>query len=131
MASVAYPHIEFTREGVPYIAGTQTKVVEVVLDRLAYHWDAAEIHRQHPHPSLSIERSGCAGLLKWPQPCSSCWQHTSVVTLTTIGHFISSHIQRDQQRLHPPGYWWPVNCIDEKWRHPMFEAIAPFLLTRA
>ena len=37
----------------PYIAGTQTKVVEVVLDRLAYHWDADEIHRQHPHLSLS------------------------------------------------------------------------------
>jgi hypothetical protein len=28
-------------------------VVEVVLDRLAYHWDADEIHRQHPHLSLS------------------------------------------------------------------------------
>jgi Protein of unknown function (DUF433) len=27
-------------------------VVEVVLDRLAYHWDADEIHRQHPHLSL-------------------------------------------------------------------------------
>jgi uncharacterized protein (DUF433 family) len=37
---------------VPYIAGTQTKVIEVVLDRLAYHWDADEIHRQHPHLSL-------------------------------------------------------------------------------
>ena len=49
---VAYAHIKVTPEGVPYIAGTQTKVVEVVLDRLAYHWDADEIHRQHPHLSL-------------------------------------------------------------------------------
>jgi hypothetical protein len=37
MATVTYAHIEVTPEGVPYIAGTQTKVVEVVLDRLAYH----------------------------------------------------------------------------------------------
>jgi uncharacterized protein (DUF433 family) len=52
MATVAYPHIDCTREGRPFVAGTQTKVVEVVLDRLAYHWDADEIHRQHPHLSL-------------------------------------------------------------------------------
>jgi len=48
-----YPHIDVSRAGVPYIAGTQTKVVEVVLDRLAYHWDADEIHRQHPYLSLA------------------------------------------------------------------------------
>jgi hypothetical protein len=53
MATVAYPHIDCTRDGGPFVAGTQTKVVEVVLDRLAYHWDADEIHRQHPHLSLS------------------------------------------------------------------------------
>ena len=53
MAPVSYAHIEVTPQGVPYIAGTQTKVIEGVLDRLAYHWDADEIHRQHPHLSLS------------------------------------------------------------------------------
>lgn len=52
MATVAYPHIDETRAGGPFLAGTQTKVIEVVLDRLAYHWDADEIHRQHPHLSL-------------------------------------------------------------------------------
>jgi uncharacterized protein (DUF433 family) len=52
MTVVAYPHIEI-RDGVPYLAGTQTKVVEVVLDRLAYHWDADEMQRQHPHLSLA------------------------------------------------------------------------------
>jgi hypothetical protein len=41
MAAFVYPHIEVT-QGVPYIAGTQAKVIEVVLDRLAYHWDAYE-----------------------------------------------------------------------------------------
>jgi uncharacterized protein (DUF433 family) len=52
MATLAYPHIKVTPDGIPYIAGTQTKVVEVALDRLAYHWDADEIHRQHPHLTL-------------------------------------------------------------------------------
>jgi len=51
MATVSYAHIEL-RDAVPYLVGTQTKVVEVVLDRLAYGWDADEIHRQHPHLSL-------------------------------------------------------------------------------
>jgi uncharacterized protein (DUF433 family) len=45
MATVAYAHIKVTPDGIPFIAGTQTKVVEVVLDRLAYHWDADEIRR--------------------------------------------------------------------------------------
>src|ERR671922_1785400 len=53
MATLAYPHINVTPDGIPYITGTQIKVIEVVLDRLAYHWDADEIHRQHPHLSLS------------------------------------------------------------------------------
>jgi len=47
------PHIEVDSRGIPYLAGTQTKVVEIVLDRLAHHWDADEIHRQHPHLSLA------------------------------------------------------------------------------
>jgi len=53
MTTVAYPHIETGEDGVPRIAGTTTKVVEVVLDRLAHHWGADEIQRQHPHLLLS------------------------------------------------------------------------------
>lgn len=53
MTVVAYPHIEITSDGVPLVAGTKTKVVEIVLDRLAHYWDAEEIHRQHPHLSMA------------------------------------------------------------------------------
>jgi uncharacterized protein (DUF433 family) len=60
MAALIYPHIDVSHAGVPYITGTQTKVVEVVLDRLAYHWDADEIHRQHPHLSLAQIHSALA-----------------------------------------------------------------------
>jgi uncharacterized protein (DUF433 family) len=50
-AATAYAHIELRGE-MPYIEGTQTKVVEVAMDRLAFNWDADEIHRQHPHLTL-------------------------------------------------------------------------------
>ena len=47
-----YPHIERRADGKVWLIGTQTKVLEVALDRLAHHWDADEIQRQHPHLSL-------------------------------------------------------------------------------
>ena len=53
MATVSYPHIEISTAGVPFVEGTRTKVVEIALDRLAHHWDAEEIRRQHPHLTLS------------------------------------------------------------------------------
>ena len=53
MTTVAYAHIEMAADGVAMIAETRTKVVEVVLDRLAHHWDADEIQRQHPYLSLA------------------------------------------------------------------------------
>jgi hypothetical protein len=40
------------------------------------------------------------------------------------------HIRRDQQRLPPTGYWWPVNFIAEKWPYLMFDAVAPLILNR-
>jgi uncharacterized protein (DUF433 family) len=53
VADMSYPHIELDAQGVPYLSGTRTKVIEVVLDRLAHHWDAEEMQRQHPHLSLA------------------------------------------------------------------------------
>jgi uncharacterized protein (DUF433 family) len=52
MATVSYPHIELSADGVPYLEGTRTKVVEIALDSLAHHWDAEEIQRQHPHLTM-------------------------------------------------------------------------------
>ena len=50
--SSSYPHIERRSDGKLWLIGTRTKVIEVVLDRLAHHWDADEIQRQHPHLRL-------------------------------------------------------------------------------
>ncbi len=52
MSTVEYAHIAVNSENVPTIAGTQIKVVEVVLDHLAYDSDAEELQRQHPYLSL-------------------------------------------------------------------------------
>ena len=50
--STTYPHIELRADGKVWLIGSQTKVLEVALDRLAHHWDADEIQRQHPHLTL-------------------------------------------------------------------------------
>jgi uncharacterized protein (DUF433 family) len=52
MPTVIYSHIEITPAGVPIVAGTTTKVVEIAVDRIAYNWDADEIQRQHPTLTL-------------------------------------------------------------------------------
>jgi uncharacterized protein (DUF433 family) len=49
---LAYPHLEKRSDGKVWLIGTQTKVIEVALDRIAHRWDADEIQRQHPHLTL-------------------------------------------------------------------------------
>src|SRR5436190_7865030 len=51
MSTTVYAHVEI-RNGIPYIRGTQTKVIEVALDQIARGWDAREIHEQYPYLSL-------------------------------------------------------------------------------
>lgn len=58
--AVAYPHLEERSDGKVWLSGTQTKVIEVALDRLAHHWDADEIQRQHPHLTLGQIHSSLA-----------------------------------------------------------------------
>ncbi len=48
MTVAALPHILLDDRGIAWIEGTNTKVKEVVLDKLAYGWSPEEIHRQHP-----------------------------------------------------------------------------------
>lgn len=53
MSSVATTHIEIDERGVAWITGANTKVIEVVLDKLAYGWSPEEIHFQHSYLSLA------------------------------------------------------------------------------
>jgi uncharacterized protein (DUF433 family) len=53
MSTVIAAHIEIDDNGVAWITDANTKVIEVVLDKLAYGWSPEEIHFQHPHLSLA------------------------------------------------------------------------------
>ena len=44
-------HLRRDERGVAWIADTNTKVIEVAMDHVAYAWDAEEIHAAHPHLS--------------------------------------------------------------------------------
>lgn len=46
-------HIELDEQGRPWIAGANTKVIEVVIDKVAWGWNAEQMHIQHPHLSLA------------------------------------------------------------------------------
>jgi uncharacterized protein (DUF433 family) len=47
------PHIRLDEQGRPWVDDTNVKVIEVVLDHLAYGWDAETIQENHPHLSLA------------------------------------------------------------------------------
>ena len=53
MVAVLNSLIELDKNGIPWITGANTKVVEVVLDKIAYGWSPEEMHRQHPHLSMA------------------------------------------------------------------------------
>ncbi|MFH1243706.1 MAG: hypothetical protein V1689_15300 [Pseudomonadota bacterium] len=43
-----YMHVVLDEKGVPIIAGTNMKVIEIVLEKTAYGWSPEELHFQHP-----------------------------------------------------------------------------------
>ena len=45
--------IDVDQRGVAWLTGTNVKVIEVVLDKLAFGWSPEEIHFQHPALSLA------------------------------------------------------------------------------
>lgn len=53
MVAVLNSLIEIDEKGVPWTSGANTKVVEVVLDKMAYGWSPEEMHRQHSHLSMA------------------------------------------------------------------------------
>lgn len=47
-----YEHIVIDERGIPVVAGTNMKVVELVLEKMAYGWSPEELYFQHPHLTL-------------------------------------------------------------------------------
>src|SRR5215213_6207397 len=58
--ATAYEHIVTDETSVPLIEGTTTKVIELVLDVLAYGWSPDELQFQHPHLTLGQIHSALA-----------------------------------------------------------------------
>jgi uncharacterized protein (DUF433 family) len=55
-----YEHIVLVDEKVPVILGTNIKVIELVLDKIAYGWSPEELHFQHPDLTLGQIHSALA-----------------------------------------------------------------------
>ena len=53
VATAPTTHIRVDKAGVAWIDDTNVKVVEVILDHLAYGHSPEETHLQHPHLSLA------------------------------------------------------------------------------
>ena len=60
IAETGYRHVVLDDAGVPHIAGTTMKVIELVLDQTAYGWSAEELRFQHPYLSLGQIHSALA-----------------------------------------------------------------------
>ncbi|HEX9781491.1 MAG TPA: DUF433 domain-containing protein [Opitutaceae bacterium] len=54
MTAAFATQIEIDERGVAWLGGTQVKVAEIVLDKIANGWSPEEIHFQHPHLSLTF-----------------------------------------------------------------------------
>ncbi len=60
MTETRYEHIMLTEDSVPMIAGTKMKVVELVLDHIAYGWSPEELHFQHQDLTMGQIHSALA-----------------------------------------------------------------------
>lgn len=52
MVSTRFPRIDYDSSGVAIVAGTTTRVAEIVLDHLAYGWHARQLQRRFPRLSM-------------------------------------------------------------------------------
>jgi uncharacterized protein (DUF433 family) len=60
LVETRYEHIVLDEAGIPFIAGTTMKVIELVLEQTAYGWSPEELHFQHPYLSLGQIHSALA-----------------------------------------------------------------------
>lgn len=60
IAAAPTSHIHLDKSGVAWIDDTNVKVVEVILEHLAYGESPEDIHLQHPHLSLAQIHSAFA-----------------------------------------------------------------------
>lgn len=59
-AVTSYAHVVVDEQGVPWIEGANTKVVELIAEVKAYGWSPEELAYQHPHLNLAQVHSALA-----------------------------------------------------------------------
>jgi len=59
-SGTAYEHVQLDESGVPVVAGTTMKVIELVMAQMAYGWSPEELHFQHPYLTMSQIHSALA-----------------------------------------------------------------------
>lgn len=52
LSETCYKYITIDENGVPIIEGTRTKVIELVIERIAYGWSPEELYFQHNYLTL-------------------------------------------------------------------------------
>lgn len=55
-----YEHIQLDANGIPFIAETTMKVIELVMAQMAHGWSPEELHFQHPYLTLGQIHSALA-----------------------------------------------------------------------
>ncbi|MEJ2560555.1 MAG: DUF433 domain-containing protein [Anaerolineae bacterium] len=60
LIATQYEHIVLNEANVPIISGTNMKVIELVLEKMANGWSAEELHFQHPYLALGQIHSALA-----------------------------------------------------------------------
>ena len=60
IAEAPITHVRMDESGVAWIDDTNVKVIEVIVDHLAYGHSPEEVHLQHPHISLAQIHSAFA-----------------------------------------------------------------------
>ena len=59
-AATKYEHVVLNESDVPILEGTTMKVIELVVEQIAYGWSPEEMHFQHPYLSLGQIHSALA-----------------------------------------------------------------------
>ncbi len=60
IVETSYHHIILNRKNQPIIEGTKIKVIDLVLDKIAYGWSPEELQYQHPELTLGQVYSALA-----------------------------------------------------------------------
>lgn len=60
LVETRYEHVVLSEAGVPLVAGTNMKVIELVLEKAAYGWSPEELHFQHTYLTLGQIHSALA-----------------------------------------------------------------------